>query len=572
MTAQHRHGVLAGILSTILAVSLGMPVVAFGEEGSTAPEGVMQGIDDTDMPGTTVPEGDATETPAIDDEQQASTGEPGVSTPDDAVTEEVQVQDEQGNTADDMSVPATDAQVTVQSDPESPIAQCSIKGRAQMQRKGWLDWTDDHEASSVLTLGITGKSLRLEAFRIQLNKGDVSGDITYQAHVQRKGWSKVVKNGGLAGTVGKGLRVEALRASLTGDVATMYDLWYRVHVSGLGWMGWTKNGEDAGTEGFGRRVEAIQVMLSEKDAPAPTQDGNCEAPFAKNDSGVLRYGSYVSNRWQGYRKPDNTSGTTGKKKQIKAIRAVLEPAEGLSGSVRYKAHVSGSGWTESTTSNEPAGNFNAKVEAVTFSLTGDYAKLYDIWYRAHVQSAGWLGWAKNGERAGSVGASKAMEAYQIKLLPKGSDAPGSTDDHCVKKSYFMDTMTRKAQGYDSPTGWLVMVDNTASKVGIYRGSRGHWKRIKDWYASCGKSSTPTIRGVFAISDKGYVFGEGYSCYYWTRFYGDYLFHSIKYNEGTFDVQEGALGYNLSMGCVRLSLANAKWLQENVPRGSTVVSY
>lgn len=33
-----------------------------------------------------------------------------------------------------------------------------------------------------------------------------------------------------------------------------------------------------------------------------------------------------------------------------------------------------------------------------------------------------------------------------------------------------------------------------------------------------------------------------------------------------------LGMNLSHGCVRLATSNAKWIYDNIPTGTTVVSY
>lgn len=38
----------------------------------------------------------------------------------------------------------------------------------------------------------------------------------------------------------------------------------------------------------------------------------------------------------------------------------------------------------------------------------------------------WLDWAKNGEIAGTTDGARRMEAIQIKLVSKGSQAPGST--------------------------------------------------------------------------------------------------------------------------------------------------
>jgi len=83
-----------------------------------------------------------------------------------------------------------------------------------------------------------------------------------------------------------------------------------------------------------------------------------------------------------------------------------------------------------------------------------------------------------------------------------------------------------------------------------------------------------VRGTFSVGSKGYSFGEnkGYSCYYWTQFHGDYLFHSILYNPYTRVVQDGRLGASLSHGCVRLAIDDAKWIHDTIPRGTTVVSY
>lgn len=36
--------------------------------------------------------------------------------------------------------------------------------------------------------------------------------------------------------------------------------------------------------------------------------------------------------------------------------------------------------------------------------------------------------------------------------------------------------------------------------------------------------------------------------------------------------DGRLGMHLSHGCVRLQIDNAKWIYNNIPRGTTVVVY
>lgn len=133
-------------------------------------------------------------------------------------------------------------------------------------------------------------------------------------------------------------------------------------------------------------------------------------------------------------------------------------------------------------------------------------------------------------------------------------------------------MTVKAQGYGSSTNWMIMVNQDTARVGIYQKAHGRWYLKYYWAAGPGAPRTPTVKGVFTIGNRGYSFGQGYTAYYWTQFYGDYLFHSVLYYQGTKIIKDGTLGRKVSHGCVRLAIENAKWINENIPRGTTVVSY
>ena len=135
-------------------------------------------------------------------------------------------------------------------------------------------------------------------------------------------------------------------------------------------------------------------------------------------------------------------------------------------------------------------------------------------------------------------------------------------------------MTLKAQGYHSSTSWLILVDITQNRVGIFNGSMGNWKLQNFWLCSSGAPNSPTRVGQFTVGNKGYSFGEehGYSCYYWTQFYADYLFHSVKYYAGTRNIMDGRLGMNISAGCVRMQIDQAKWIYDNIPRGTKVIVY
>lgn len=138
-------------------------------------------------------------------------------------------------------------------------------------------------------------------------------------------------------------------------------------------------------------------------------------------------------------------------------------------------------------------------------------------------------------------------------------------------------MITKAQGYGSATNWLIMVDNTNNYLGVFRGGRGNWSLVNYWLCTTGKPSTPTVLGEYSITGRGYSFNgaltlPAYTCYYYTQFYGDYLIHSVEYYQNTFEVLDGRLGQNLSHGCVRLPIDQAKWIYDTIPYGTKLVSY
>lgn len=95
--------------------------------------------------------------------------------------------------------------------------------------------------------------------------------------------------------------------------------------------------------------------------------------------------------------------------------------------------------------------------------------------------------------------------------------------------------------------------------------------------SSGKNAT-TPRGTFAIqAERGASFynerlQEGAN--YWTSFldHGVYLFHTVPTKaDGSYNVSEAKrLGRPASHGCVRLTVADAKWLNESAPTGMKVV--
>ena len=124
----------------------------------------------------------------------------------------------------------------------------------------------------------------------------------------------------------------------------------------------------------------------------------------------------------------------------------------------------------------------------------------------------------------------------------------------------------------SATKYLLVVDKSHHKVICMTGGNGNWKPHRTMSCSVGATRTPTVEGSFTVGSRGYSFGSGYTCYYWTQFYGDYLFHSVLYQQGTRVVQDGRLGLNISHGCVRMDINDAYWIYSTIPSGTRVIVY
>ena len=116
--------------------------------------------------------------------------------------------------------------------------------------------------------GTTGQGIPITGFSAKTTSS-VAGGINYQLHLSNVGWTSGKSNGVQLSSTAESNSVEAIKISLSGDLATYFDVWYRVHVDNVGWLGWTKNGSVAGSTGYGAHVQAIQVRLTRKGANAP---------------------------------------------------------------------------------------------------------------------------------------------------------------------------------------------------------------------------------------------------------------------------------------------------------------
>lgn len=124
--------------------------------------------------------------------------------------------------------------------------------------------------------------------------------------------------------------------------------------------------------------------------------------------------------------------------------------------------------------------------------------------------------------------------------------------------------------------YVIKINKQMNCVTIYeKKSSGKLKPVRAMVCSAG-NATPI--GTFPLGEKMRWHTLNGPCYgqYCTRITRGFLFHSVWYYRRTpssLAVKEyNKLGTTASHGCVRLMVADAKWIYENVPSGSSVIIY
>lgn len=192
-------------------------------------------------------------------------------------------------------------------------------------------------------------------------------------------------------------------------------------------------------------------------------------------------------------------------------------------------------------------------------------------YKMH---RGWLKWS--GVQKWSYFYENGRQAFGTQVIGGYRytfDNNGETSTKPVTLPAGQLAMWNKAQNYYSNTNYIIMVNSSTHKVGVFRGSSYNWEPVWYWDCTTGAPGSPTVKGTYTVGSRGKSFGSGYTCWYWTQFYGNYLFHSVLYQPGSMSrIQDGRLGISASHGCVRLDIECARWIYNNIPRGTRVVSY
>ena len=165
--------------------------------------------------------------------------------------------------------------------------------------------------------------------------------------------------------------------------------------------------------------------------------------------------------------------------------------------------------------------------------------------------------------------------YNLKYQARDSSGNESTVDFVLnvkKKPEPVINVTPKAS-YRNGFPYYIKVNRRLNVVYVYESVNGDYsKLIKVFTCSTGRG---TPAGVFATQNK-YVWKVLIGpCYgqYSTRITGQILFHSVPYKYQSKDSLEwwlyNRLGNQDSLGCIRLTVADAKWIYDNCPLGTFV---
>lgn len=133
----------------------------------------------------------------------------------------------------------------------------------------------------------------------------------------------------------------------------------------------------------------------------------------------------------------------------------------------------------------------------------------------------------------------------------------------------------EGQAAEATKQYIIKVNKQQNVVTIYKKEKKKYKPYKAFVCSVG-NATPI--GTFPLGAKyrwHELMGPSYG-QYCSRITGSILFHSVWYykiskNTQSY-VQYNRLGTTASHGCVRLTVADSKWIYDNCPSGTKVVIY
>lgn len=166
----------------------------------------------------------------------------------------------------------------------------------------------------------------------------------------------------------------------------------------------------------------------------------------------------------------------------------------------------------------------------------------------------------------------------IIILPSPKESIEEVEEEHIEKEAPTHTEEIKTS-YISDKKYYIKVNNEANVVTVFtKDSEGQYTvPVKAMICSTG-TATPTS-GTYGIKLRWEwlgLFGNVYG-HYSTQIVGNILFHSVPYlekgNPASLEYWEyDKLGTSCSAGCIRLTVADAKWIYDNIEKGTLVEFY
>lgn len=292
--------------------------------------------------------------------------------------------------------------------------------KSHVQGIGWQDYLMDGGLS-----GTTGKFLRIEAINLKTYNLPQNVKLKYQAHVQGIGWQDWKDEGNFMGTIGQSKRIEAFRLKL--DNQQDYTVEYRAHVQGIGWQNWKQDGAVSGTIGKFLRIEAIQIRIIKKVNKA-------SVVIETNTQDKKFYEDIAIKGWKMTNVPNAKLKIFIDDDDITSnINLTYQIRNDLVEKIDYCSDIENEkpGFTFSINKDDIESG-NHKLEVKLFSedettILSSISKniLVDkdihILYQSHVQGIGWQDYSMDGGLSGTTGNGFRIEAMNIKAynLPEG---------------------------------------------------------------------------------------------------------------------------------------------------------
>jgi len=168
-----------------------------------------------------------------------------------------------------------------------------------------------------------------------------------------------------------------------------------------------------------------------------------------------------------------------------------------------------------------------------------------------------------------------LKKLDMPVTPGTTYKPPGTQIATTKSALSKDELEKfiNSKNMDSLTSYLIWIDLSHQRVNVFSGSNKKWDLVKSMVCSSGKASTPTVKGNFTVGNKGgyFIADGGARCKYYTQIRGNYLFHSVLYDNKGNHIIDSTLGVPVSHGCVRLSLENAKFIYDKIPAKTAIWS-